>query len=85
MLFPPDENGETLSKRPRQYHSIRAMSSTTEQAADANDGAIEREIGHDEYDPIGTLILIMIYFVILAFMWAFMYFVEFLGNGLTVV
>ena len=44
-----------------------------------------REIGHDEYDPKGTLALIAIYFVILLVMWVFMYFVEFLGNELTVV
>ncbi|MFC4247194.1 hypothetical protein ACFOZ7_09315 [Natribaculum luteum] len=45
----------------------------------------ERELGHDEFDPIGTLALIGIYFLILASMWLFMYFVEFLGNGPTVV
>ncbi|MFB1063632.1 hypothetical protein CP556_05015 [Natrinema sp. CBA1119] len=44
-----------------------------------------RTIGHDEYDPIGTLILIAIYFVILVLLWLFMYFVEFLGNGPTVI
>ncbi|SER52898.1 hypothetical protein [Natrinema salaciae] len=44
-----------------------------------------REIGHDEYDPIGTAILIGIYFLILVLLWLFMYFVEFLGNGPTVV
>ncbi len=49
------------------------------------DGDIDREIGHDEYDPIGTLSLIAIYFLIIAFLWVFMYFVEFLGRGPTVV
>jgi hypothetical protein len=49
------------------------------------DDAIVREIGHDEYDPIGTLTLIGIYFAILVVMWLFMYFVEFLGNTGTVV
>jgi len=44
-----------------------------------------REIGHDEFDPHGTLALILIYFVILSVMWFFMYFVEFLGNDLTVL
>lgn len=44
-----------------------------------------REIGHDEYDPIGTAILIGIYFLILVLLWIFMYFVEFLGNGPTVI
>ncbi|WP_132058103.1 hypothetical protein [Halorussus amylolyticus] len=46
---------------------------------------VERELSHDEFDPIGTLGIILVYFVILAVMWAFMYFVEFLGRGITVV
>ena len=44
-----------------------------------------RELGHDEFDPTGTLALITVYFLILTAMWVFMYFVEFLGNELTVV
>lgn len=44
-----------------------------------------REIGHDEFDPIGTLALILVYFLILLVLWFFMYFVEFLGNDPTVV
>lgn len=44
-----------------------------------------REIEHDEYDPVGTLTLITLYFLILVFLWIFMYFVEFLGRDLTVV
>ncbi|WP_254863022.1 hypothetical protein [Halovivax gelatinilyticus] len=47
--------------------------------------AISREISHDEFDPIGTLTLIAIYFLILLFMWFFVYFVEFLGNDPTVI
>ncbi len=64
-----------------------SMSSGTESdvSPDVWDGEIEREIGHDEYDPIGTLGLIAIYFVIIALLWIFMYFVEFLGRGPTVV
>lgn len=50
----------------------------------APDG-VERELSHDEFNPVGTLTLIFAYFVILVVMWAFMYFVEFLGRGLTVV
>jgi len=48
------------------------------------DGVV-REIGHDEFDPVGTLSLILVYLAILVVMWIFMYFVEFLGNGPTVV
>jgi hypothetical protein len=44
-----------------------------------------REIGHDEFDPVGTVVLIVLYFLVLVAMWVFTYFVEFLGNGPTVV
>ncbi|MFB6228563.1 MAG: halocyanin domain-containing protein [Halobacteriales archaeon] len=50
----------------------------------AEDG-IEREIDHDEFDPTGTASLIALYFLILVGLWFFMYFVEFLGNGPTVI
>jgi hypothetical protein len=46
---------------------------------------VDRSLSHEEFDPKGTLALILLYFAILAGMWVFMYFVEFLGNGLTVV
>jgi halocyanin-like protein len=45
----------------------------------------ETELGHDEYDPVGTLASVAIYFLILVGMWVFMYFVEFLGNGPTII
>ena len=38
-----------------------------------------------EFDPVGTLALILLYFGILVAMWFFIYFVEFLGNDLTVI
>ncbi|MFA1611186.1 halocyanin domain-containing protein [Halobellus rubicundus] len=43
------------------------------------------EIGHDDYDPVGTASLIVVYFLILLGLWVFIYFVEFLGNGPTVI
>jgi halocyanin-like protein len=43
------------------------------------------ELDHDEYDPVGTATLIAGYLAILVLMWLFMYFVEFLGNGPTVI
>lgn len=46
---------------------------------------VTRTIDHDEFDPIGTLALVVLYFVVLTVMWLFTYFVEFLGNGPTVV
>lgn len=42
--------------------------------------ATRETIGHDEFDPTGTLTLIALYFVLLVVMWLFTYFVEFLGN-----
>jgi len=43
------------------------------------------EIDHEEYDPTGTLALIVVYAIVLLVMWVLMYFVEFLGNGPTVI
>lgn len=43
------------------------------------------EIGHDDFDPGGTLRLVIVYFLILLAMWVFTYFVEFLGNGPSVI
>ncbi|MFB6157493.1 MAG: halocyanin domain-containing protein [Haloferacaceae archaeon] len=44
-----------------------------------------RELGHEEYDPIGTGSLLIAYFVLLVLLWMFMYFVEFLGRGPTII
>lgn len=46
-------------------------------------GVQRNRIGHDEFDPIGTVALITLYFLVLILMWAFTYFVEFLGNAPT--
>jgi len=43
------------------------------------------EVGHDEFDPTGTLSLVLVYLGILVVMWVFMYFVEFLNNNPTVI
>ncbi|SEP76390.1 cytochrome oxidase [Natrinema salaciae] len=48
------------------------------------DSQVSREISHDEYDPWGTLALVALYFLALTLMWLFTYFVEFVGNDLTV-
>jgi len=42
-------------------------------------------VDHDAFDPVGTGLLLVMYFVVIALMWLFMYFVEFLGNGPQVV
>jgi hypothetical protein len=60
------------------------MSSATEQSPESGT-EIEREIGHDDFDPIGTLLLVAMYFVIIGLLWIFTYFIEFLGRGPTVV
>jgi hypothetical protein len=41
--------------------------------------------GEEEFDPIGTLTLIAIYFVILLLSWVYIYYIEFLGRDLVVV
>jgi hypothetical protein len=66
----PEPDPETLDREP---------------TAEAAFEAPEVELEHDDFDPYGTFTLVLGYFVILVLMWVFMYFVEFLGNGPTVV
>jgi hypothetical protein len=42
-------------------------------------------VDHDAFDPVGTAALLAVYFLVVTLTWLFMYFVEFLGNGPTVV
>jgi len=42
-------------------------------------------VDHDAFDPVGTGTLLALYFTVISLVWLFMYFVEFLGNGPTVV
>jgi halocyanin-like protein len=58
--------------------ATRTVPAVTEEATPATS---ERTLDHDEFDPVGTLSLILVYFGILALLWVFMYFVEFLGRG----
>lgn len=51
-----------------------AVSDTELESADA-----------DAFDPVGTLAVLAIYFVVIGLAWLFMYFVEFLGTGPRVV
>jgi halocyanin-like protein len=71
------------------YGEYRDLAATQPEAGvyadDAPVESPERELDHDEYDPWGTAALVAVYFAILVLMWLFMYFVEFLGNGPTVV
>jgi halocyanin-like protein len=54
------------------------------EVTEAEEPEVAEQIAHDEYDPLGTLALVLVYFAIVVLMWAFMYFVEFLG-GPTVI
>jgi halocyanin-like protein len=72
------------------------FTTTSEPAAEASqaertasesvfEAGVVRELGHDEFDPRGTATLIAIYAGIISLLWVFMYFVEFLGGGPTVI
>ncbi len=63
----------------------RDMSTDAIERTPPREESIEREIGHDEFDPYGTLTLLALYFLILVGMWLFTYFVEFAGRGPTVI
>lgn len=41
--------------------------------------------GDEEFDPVGTLTLIGIYFAILLLSWVYVYYIEFLGRDLVVI
>ena len=49
------------------------------------ESGIVRDLGHDDFNPYGTATLIIIYAGIISLLWVFMYFVEFLGGGPTVI
>jgi halocyanin-like protein len=69
----------------RRYPAPEPEPSEREPTAEAAPEAPEVAIEHDEFDPYGTFTLVIGYFVVIVLMWVFMYFVEFLGNGPTVV
>ncbi|GAB7090771.1 hypothetical protein JCM18237_10420 [Halorubrum luteum] len=41
--------------------------------------------GTEEFDPVGTLALILVYFAILTVAWVYVYFIEFLSRDLVIV
>ncbi|PSP53163.1 hypothetical protein BRC67_02430 [Halobacteriales archaeon QH_3_68_24] len=70
------------------WRADRRLSAGAATAQRVTESAVERpaeEVGHDEFDPTGTLSLVLVYLGILGVMWVFMYFVEFLNNGPTVI
>jgi halocyanin-like protein len=49
------------------------------------EAGVVRSLGHDDFAPRGTATLVVVYLGIIGLLWVFMYFVEFLGNGPTVI
>jgi len=70
----------------RRYHATPEMAtgavaeSEPVPVTEAEEADPAVEVGHDEYDPWGTVALVAFYFVLIALLWVFMYFVEFLGR-----
>ncbi len=56
------------------------MSRTEAAQAAVDDGG-----GEEEFDPVGTLALIAVYFAILVLAWVYVYYIEFLGRDLVIV
>jgi len=78
--------GEIGQPEPAGGGGLRRVEPTPELVtAEAETADPEQTIEHDEFDPTGTAGLIIVYFVIIALLWAFMYFVEFLGRGPTII
>jgi hypothetical protein len=46
---------------------------------------VDEAINDEEFDPVGTLALIAVYFAILVLAWVYIYYIEFLGRDLVVV
>lgn len=51
----------------------------------SEDDGIVREISVDEFDPVGTLAVTGLYFLLLLTLYALMYFVEFAGRGASII
>lgn len=71
--------------RRRERHAALRPDEPIEETTEAEPTDPATEIGHDEYDPIGTAALVVLYFLVLVALWIFTYFIEFLGGGPTVV
>lgn len=46
----------------------------------ATDADAHGRHAEEEFEPLGTLTLVFLYFLALVLMWIFTYFIEFLGN-----
>lgn len=75
---------EAYARRRERFAELRPdepVEATTEAEPTEPDISLE----HDEFDPVGTGALVLLYFLVLVALWVFTYFVEFLGGGPTVV
>lgn len=79
-----DRPGRTFT--PATPTEDRVPNRHTGQMYESNVASSETEsVDHDAFDPVGTGLLLVMYFAVIAIMWLFMYFVEFLSNGPQVV
>jgi len=63
-----------------------ASSASDGSASDAiNDDEVVREIELEDFDPTGTLAVTGSYFLLLLFLYALMYFVEFAGRSPSII
>jgi len=89
LLFRRREEPDVGYEGPERRERDRRLEGADVEAEPVTEEAPEtepaRELDHDEFDPLGTASLVALYFVILGLLWIFMYFVEFLGNGPTVI
>ena len=44
-----------------------------------------KKVDPEQFNPTGTAFLLTIYFLLLVLLWIFMYFVEFIGGGPTIL
>ena len=71
---------------PGQATTERVPNRHTGRMLEADVSSRETEtVDHDAFDPVGTAAFIAMYFLVIALAWLFMYFVEFLANGPSVV
>ncbi len=59
--------------------------SASSSAPSMHEGQIVREISLEEFNPVGTLAVNGMYFILLLFLYALMYFVEFAGRGPSII
>jgi len=56
-----------------------------EGADSSSDDGIVKEISLDEFDPVGTLAVTGLYFLLLLVLYALLYFVEFAGRAPSII